>query len=220
MTPRVHVIVAAHPSRASRMVGILHGQGIDIFDVVVDPDPAGPPSAIRTYAAALGVAARLDRPTLILQDDARPHHDIVHHAGLIAARLPADLVALYVGSAHAGGPTILREARRGRRFAMLPLRHFVPTVALMWPPGAPAAFLAWLAANPRRPDRYQDDEVVKEWRCGMGRGAIHAWASIPSLCRHDNTLPSLLNHGHHGPRDALIPWDEWPADRRPWEPGW
>jgi hypothetical protein len=203
------------------MVGILHGLGIDIFDVVVVPDPSGPPSSIRSYRAALEVAAGVGRPALILQDDARPHHDLAHHAALIARRMPSDLVALYVGSAHAGGPSILRAARRGHRFAALPLRHFVPTVALMWPAGAPEAFLAWLAANPRRPDRYQDDEVVKEWRCAQDRRtAIHAWAAIPCLVRHDNTLPSLLNHGHHGPRDALIPWDEWPADRRPWELGW
>jgi hypothetical protein len=207
--------VAAHPSRARRAVRQLHGLGIDMFDVVVDPEPDGAPSAIRTYTRALA-AVPADRHALILQDDAIPHHDVVHHADLIVRRHSTALVALYVGSIHAVGHAMRHDAARGRRFVTLPLRHFVPTVALIWPPGAPARFLDWLAANPRPDDRYQDDEVVKEWRCAMGREPIHAYAAIPSLVRHDNTLPSLLNHGHHGVRDALIPWDAW-TGARPWE---
>lgn len=214
----MRVVVAAHPSRARVAARRLRGLAIVDYEMVVDPDPAGPPSAIRTYAAALAIVPR-DRPVLILQDDAIPHRDVVHHADMIVRKHPDALVALYVGSAHAGGHTIRHDASRGRRFAALPLRHFVPTVALIWPAGAPAAFLAWVAANPRRDDRYQDDETVKEWRCASRPRPIAAYASIPSLVRHDNTLPSLLNHGHHGPRDALMPWDEW-AGPRPWEVGW
>lgn len=220
----MRVVVAAHPSRARVMARRLRDLAIADYEMVLDPDPGGLPSAIRTYMAALETAAAWgagggDRPALILQDDAIPHPDVARHADMIVRKHPEALVALYVGSAHAGGRTIRHDAARGKRFAALPLRHFVPTVALIWPAGAPAAFLAWIAANPRRDDRYQDDETVKEWRCASRPRPILAYASIPSLVRHDNTLPSLLNHGHHGPRDALLPWDEW-AGKRPWEAGW
>lgn len=214
----MRVVVAAHPSRARAMARTMARTIGGDYDIVLDPDPGGPPSAIRTYARALA-SLPADRHALILQDDAVPHPDVAHHADLIVRKHPDALVSLYVGSAHAGGHTIRHDAHRGRRFAALPLRHFVPTVALIWPPGAPAAFLAWIAANPRRDDRYQDDETVKEWRCATRPRPIAAYASIPSLVRHDNTLASLLNHGHHGPRDALLPWDEW-AGPRPWDVGW
>jgi hypothetical protein len=103
---------------------------------------------------------------------------------------------------------------------VLPLRHFIPTVALVWPAGVPAMLLDWLDANPRRPDRYQDDEVVKEWRIAHGRSPVPAVAVIPSLVRHDNAMPSLLNHGHHGPRDALLAWDVCDRPTVDWTTGW
>jgi hypothetical protein len=212
----VNVLIAAHPTRRRGIQRIRRTLGQ--ASAVYDPDPEDTASAIRTYAHTLA-HAQPGHPTLILQDDAIPHPDIRIYAARANASHPDALIALYVGSIHAGGPVLLRAARRGHRYATLPLGHFVPTVALVWPADTPARFLAWLDANPRPADRYQDDEAIKEWRRQLGRQAPPAIAAIPSLCRHDNTMPSLLNHGAHGHRDALIPWDTWtrPDD---WRADW
>jgi hypothetical protein len=214
----VKIILASHPSRLPRARARLDGLGIR-YVVVVDPAADGPPSAIRTYRRALELAAECDRPALILQDDAIPHPQIARFAAVIAERHAGKLAALYVGSVHACRREMLLAHKRGRRFVNMPLRHFIPTVALLWPAGVPEQLLAWLDANPRPADRYQDDEVLKEWRIAQGRQPMPAVGVIPSLVRHDNGVPSLLNHGLHGPRDAMIPWDEWdkPID---WTVGW
>jgi hypothetical protein len=212
----MNVLIAAHPTRRRGVNRIR--RTIGHATAVYDPDPAHTASAIRTYAHTL-THALPGQATLILQDDAIPHPDIRTYAHRANTSHPDALIALYVGSIHAGGPVILKAARRGHRYATLPLGHFIPTVALIWPPDAPARFLAWLDQNPRPVERYQDDEAVKEWRRQLRREAPRALASIPSLARHDNGMPSLLNHGHHGHRDALIPWDAWhhPND---WRQSW
>lgn len=209
----VRVLIAAHPARAAAAARLHDQTG---GGIVYDPLPDAGRGALRTMIATLTHAER-SQPTLILQDDAIPHPRIVEYAEQIHKRHTTRLAALYVGSVHASRKEILRAHHRDRRYVYLPLRHFIPTVALLWPAGYPAAFLEWITANPRREDRYQDDEAVKEWRCSQGRDHVHAIGVIPSLARHDNALPSLLNHGHHGPRDALIPWDEMPTG---WEAGW
>lgn len=214
------VILATHPSRARAAAIRLGNLGVR-FQYVLDPDPDGPPSAIRTYRRALeAAAANTGRPTLILQDDAIPHPQIARFAAVIADRHAGKLAALYVGSIHACRREMLLAHKRGRRFVNMPLRHFIPTVALVWPAGVAEQLLAWLDENPRRPDRYQDDEVVKEWRVANGRSPVPAIGVIPSLVRHDNAMPSLLNHGHHGARDAMIPWDMWDRADVDWTVGW
>lgn len=211
----MRTILAAHPRRRAGVDRIRKLLGRTV-DVVWDPDPDGAPSAIRTYRAALELAG--GDAALILQDDARPHGEIRDFAAAALETNGYALVALYVGDKHAGGPVLTRHARRGDRYATLPLGHFVPTVALAWPAGAAADFCAWLTAHPLPDDRYQDDEAVKVWRCAQGRDAVRAVASIPSVCRHDNGLPSLLNHGAHGHRDALMPWDTFA--RADWRERW
>lgn len=213
------IILATHPTRARPAMRRLSNLGVR-FSTVVDPDPGGAPSAIRTYRRALELAAECPASALIVQDDAIPHPQIARFAAVIADRHAGKLAALYVGSIHACRREMLLAHKRGRRFVNMPLRHFVPTVALIWPAGAPAQLLSWLDANPRRPDRYQDDEVVKEWRVAHSRTPMPAIGVIPSLVRHDNAMPSLLNHGHHGARDAMLPWDEWDKPMVDWTKGW
>ena len=209
------VIVAAHPRRRPAVNRIVKHLGRQTA-VAWDPDPEGAPSAIRTYRAALELAGA--DAALILQDDAVPHGEIGLFADAALRTNGYALVALYVGDKHGGGPQITRAARRGERYAPMPLGHFVPTVALAWPAGAAAEFAAWIDRADLRPEQYQDDEAVKLWRLAHGRDAIRAVCSIPSVCRHDNDLPSLLNHGAHGHRDALMPWDTFA--RADWRERW
>ena len=219
---RVQVLVMAHPRRkrhAEYLAHTLHG------NVVLDPDPHGTPSALRTFAKCLALqCSNGQRYThaLVIQDDALPHAQLLSVLPDIVARHPNDLTCLYVGSSHAGRKLLLGGYKRGRRYTKLPLKHFVPTVASIWPTRLAADFMIWLSLLQSDQVRAQDDEMVMDWRIHRYRAGqpVIAWATIPSLVAHDNGLPSILNPTHDRlQRAALMSTDEW-GKSMPWETGW
>lgn len=216
----VRVLVAAHPRRAKRATTLARNvKG----EIVWDPYPNEPPSALRTYYRALregsydrGCATLPGGHTLILQDDAVPCPDMLSMLPAIITRHSTKIISLYVGHVHACKKDMLREYRRGRRYVRLPLKHFIPTVALIWPNHVARSFLSYL-------DEYavtipQDDEAIMGWRIDQYPEAVTCVGTIPSIVRHNTKVPSLM-HPHHGERDALIPWQAW-EKRAPWETGW
>jgi len=218
----VATIVMAHPARRYRAARLARTLGAD---VCLDPDPKGPPSATRTQARCLAQYVTLNGADhcLVIQDDAVPCPVLHDHVARMIERHPHALIALYTGHVHACRKQMLGDYRRGKRYTPLPLKHFVPTVALVWPRAHAHDYLTWMA---QQDDVLpQDDEMVMRWRVHrfrMGQ-AVRAVGCIPSIVRHDNTQASIMRTGHGAPhstdRDALIPWTAW-RKTMPWQVGW
>lgn len=193
----------AHPARALAAVR-LEGQLLEFdTDIVWDPDPSGPPSAARTFLR-LCQRAPLEEPVLVLQEDAMLCRGF---AGAVAgawARAAGAVLALYAGRLLRVVPRLRAAQDRGELLGELGAKEYVPTVATVLPAGLPAAYAAWAERN-APPGFRHDDELLGAF-CRV-RG-VPVLATIPCLANHDNGLPSMASHSHHGARTAWSWSDE------------
>src|SRR5213079_488995 len=90
---RISSAVMTHPRRLPRARELAATLGLDA--VVVDPDPDGPPSALRTALAAWGAAAPGATHHLVLQDDVSAPASLRDLVRRSVRRHPADALAFY-----------------------------------------------------------------------------------------------------------------------------
>lgn len=190
---RVGIFVQHHPARAGLLSGLL--AAVPSATVVVDPDPNGPPSPWRSYAACLEAAADGGLThALVVQDDVTLCYGFGSVLHEVVASRPARVLALW----HGGQPrenlaAIDGAAARGEGWAAYRSRRWVPTVALVWPARLVCPAVCW-ASEQRWPERVRaDDEIV-----GRALTALHepVLISVPSLVQHDDTVPSLVGRRH------------------------
>jgi hypothetical protein len=179
------------------------------------------PSALRGHVAALRHATDTYLGTthiLVLQEDAIPCPGFPATLLDVVAARPDSLISLYIGTHHGGQAAYRRRMRSCQRFSPLPLNHFVPTVGIVWPAMYAKVFCNWVG---QVEDTKYDDEAIRVWRQRLHRQGVEidAVASIPSLVKHDNDLPSVIGHRHHGRREPICAWDSWQG-REPWTDGW
>jgi hypothetical protein len=186
------LIIQHHPSRAALLDRLVSSLGPTPFDVVVDPDPDGPPSAWRTYRRCL--SERPGEDVVIVQDDAVAADGVADAIPAIADANPGRLVVLYVG----GMP--VRTAKRIRRMADMGHRYaaphpddWVPTVALIWPAALRVDLLDWADRHGVKPDALGDDSIVGRW---AGHRRLDVVCTIPSLFQHPDDEPSLIGRKH------------------------
>jgi hypothetical protein len=164
---------------------------------VWDPDPSGPPNALRTFTR-LCRSAPTDEAVLVLQEDAilcRGFGRAVEAAYEAAG--PACL-ALYVGKLYRQVAILRQLACQGRTLGDLGWREYVPLVACVLPAGLPRAFAEWAPLAMPAGWRH-DDEALGAYTRSNG---VEVLCTIPCLVQHDNDQPSIAGHRHHGARRA------------------
>lgn len=199
----MNFLVQHHPDRAhllDRLVVSLPG-----VQVVEDPDPRGQPNPWRCYQRCLEVAAGLEGPTTIVQDDVVLCDGFAEIAPVAAAVHPGWLTAFYVQWWGLSGNQAKMASGQGRRFAPITRHEWMPVVATCWPEGAPAECLTWLAEKPGAVTR-SDDHNVGRWLRKSQRRAV---GTVPCLVDHMDDTPSLIRTRSQrvGGRRAAVPWD-------------
>ncbi|MFJ8773897.1 hypothetical protein ACWECC_05420 [Streptomyces microflavus] len=191
---QVSCAIMAHPRREAE-AAVLAARLPELRPVVVlDPDPDGPPSSLRTAAAAWSDVPSWSSHHLVLQDDAVPCADFVavleqllsHHPGL-----PLSLFTEW-GSATA---TMVRWAALGGGGLVRCVDQYVPTVGLV----LPAALAHELGDFARAwPDTQLPDDIAVA-RFLAERGAA-SFATAPNLVEHDGDTSLVGNAGPMGLR--------------------
>lgn len=188
----------AHPSRRRKAERLALQIGAS---VVYDPAPGGLPSAWRCAARAWSLEAHpAVTHLLVCQDDALPCDGFIQKVDEAIRRRPRAMVSFYVGSIHAVRRSWLRHQRAGAPDVLLPIGHYVPTVALAMPVDVAATALAYLARKLPADWRF-DDEAFRLYR--QSARTVEAYATIPCLVRHDNKPRSVMRHQHHGARHPM-----------------
>jgi hypothetical protein len=195
---RVSCAVMTHPRRAEaahRLAGALPELSPT---VVVDPDPAGAPSTLRTSLSAWAAVPERATHHLVLQDDAEPRPDLVKTLRTLVAAHPAEPLSLFCewGSATA---TMARWAALGGYGLAECVDRYTPTVGFL----LPAALARELVASVSRegPRDVPDDEAVARFLERTGRAAL---VTVPNLVEHDGDL-SLVGNGHRmGVRRSVL----------------
>lgn len=181
------VVVQHHEKRARLLDSLLPALGE--CDVVADPDPTGPPSAIRTYLACLGALPPWASHLLIVQDDCRPSHGWRAKADLAIEEHPDALIPLFLAGAPRKSAALAQAAHaRGDRWIRMPNDDWTPTVATIWPRARIAEFMSWRDCY-LEPVGIGDDNLIGEF---TKRCVIPVWVTVPSLIEHPNIEPSLV----------------------------
>jgi len=163
--------------------------------VVSDPEPDGPPSAIRTYIECLREIPPEATHRLVVQDDAQPHPEFRARAERALRERQEPLVAFFVPGMGLHGRHLKQAAKEQRDWIELPrAANWVPTVALAWPRELAEAFVPFAEEHvarraARRMHTMGDDPVVGSFARAHG---LTVWATVPCLVEHPDTVPSLI----------------------------
>nr|WP_026119583.1 hypothetical protein [Nocardiopsis ganjiahuensis] len=194
---RVSASVMCHPARADAAGRVAESTGLPLTGLALDPEPDGPPTALRSARVAFGAAARHETTHhLVLQDDARLAEGFAGTVERYLAAHPEAAVSFFVewGSRTA---TLARWAVFTGAGAVPVVNPYVPTVALALPSELSAALGRFLAeeAVEGEPD---DREVLRFVR----RTGTPALVAVPNPVEHEE-LPSLVGNSGHGARRSV-----------------
>ncbi|WP_431867728.1 hypothetical protein [Nocardiopsis eucommiae] len=198
--PRVHVSAAVmtHPSRAESARGVARRTGLPLTGLAPDPEPDGPPTALRSARVAFGAAARHDDTThhLVLQDDVRLAEGFAGTVEHTLAAHPEAAVSFFVewGSRTAA---LARWAVFTGAGVVPVVNPYVPTVALALPSALSVALARFLADEGG--DGEPDDRAVLRF---VRRTGTRALVAVPTPVEHEE-LPSLVGNSEQGARRSV-----------------
>jgi len=156
----------------------------------------------RTIASVEAPSPSLPGGWIVLNDDVEPHPEMVPYVEQLAKLLPGEVISL-----HGNFPSMKTVADDGHRLARC---YWASGPAMWFHRGAAAEILGWLETVP--PDWFggevNEDGVIASWLWSKQKPA---YVSIPSLVRHDVTVPSTLpGYDEHPHRQTYIDWKDYP----------
>jgi hypothetical protein len=159
---------------------------------VVDPEPEGAPSTLRSARLAWDAVAPGATHHLVLQDDAVPCDGFRAQLSAAVESQPEAAVSLFVSWGSRLSYAVRLAALCGFSWTEV-VERYMPTVALVMP-AAPARDMASFL----RGAQGTDDEAVLSY---LSQTGLPAYATVPSLVDHRD-LPSLTGHDSGGIRRA------------------
>lgn len=191
---RVSCAIMAHPRRKAEAVRLAASlPGLDPV-VVLDPEPNGPPTSLRTAAAAWSAVPDWASHHLVLQDDAVPCAGFVvalDHILLRHADLPLSLFTEW-GS---GTATMVRWAALAGGGLVRCVDQYVPTVGLVLPAPLARGLGEFARAWPDR--ELPDDIAVARF---LEEQRVAPYATAPNLAEHEGDMSLVGNAGLMGVR--------------------
>ncbi|MGP3937820.1 hypothetical protein [Nonomuraea sp. KM88] len=189
MDIRISVAIMHHPRRADRVTSLLASCAPLDARVIVDPDPSGTPSPLRTAKRAWAAVPDDATHHLVLQDDVRLSAGFAAHLADAVRARPRHAVALYSNwNSPQNSYFVRRAAAAGSAWAPLSQEEWIPTQGLVLPAERARELAAYLA--PISDDIRDDDEMVALFCAERGLPVL---AAVPHLLDHEDT-PSLAGH--------------------------
>ncbi|MFI7601263.1 NAD-dependent epimerase/dehydratase family protein [Actinoplanes sp. NPDC049681] len=193
---RLSGAVMAHPTRsveAERLAG-LDPQGR--LRVVLDPEPEGPPTALRTAAAAWAAVDHGATHHLVLQDDVLLAEGFFEHVAVAAEAALDDAIAFYANWNSRNGAAVRAAALAGAAWAAA-LDEYAPCVALMLPARMAAGYGASAAGDDAG---WPYDVLMHRYLKASG---TRLRISVPNTVEHAG-LPSIAGNSGHGLRRSAL----------------
>jgi hypothetical protein len=188
---RLSAVIMTHPSRVDRAAGLRDRHPELDLRVVVDPDPDGPASALRTARVAWAAAGADATHHLVLQDDAVLCPGFADRVVAAVAARPDAALCLFTEWGSATSFAVRLAALAGGAWAEA-VDHYTPTVAAVLPAGLARDFADAPAAVP------QDDVALRTF---LLRRGVDAYLPTPNLVDHDPGI-SLTGNDFMGERRA------------------
>ncbi|WP_328318226.1 hypothetical protein [Streptomyces sp. NBC_00388] len=187
--------VMAHPRRRNQAEALLAQLRTDDRLLVLDPDPDGPPSPLRTAASAWAGPYGEASHRLVLQDDVLPANGFL---GLVAEAIehrPGDPLAFYSNWNHWNGSAVRLAALSGAGWARAIPDEYAPSLAVALPCALAAEF-AHYAQGLLSQDTPPDDEALAAF---LRERNTALFIAVPNLVEHKGG-ESLVGNDVQGPR--------------------
>ncbi|MGG2461028.1 hypothetical protein ACO0M4_14605 [Streptomyces sp. RGM 3693] len=187
--------VMTHPVRAEQAAALAARLGLG--GLARDPDPDGPPSALRTALVAWAARAAGAGHHLVVQDDVAAPPELLELVAGSVARFPDEALIFYTNWHARNGAAARLAALAGAGWVRAVPEEFAPTLAICLPAHTADAFRAFAADSAER----HDDEVMAAFLRATGRPGLLA---VPTVVEHIGTS-SINGHAAQGIRLAVCP---------------
>ncbi|MFE2377231.1 hypothetical protein [Streptomyces sp. NPDC059398] len=198
---RLSVAVMSHPDRAAAAEALARRYPELRARVVLDPDPQGPPSALRTARRAWAAVEPDATHHLVLQDDALLADDFAARLAALITAYPRAALSLFAEWGSRSSYALRIAAMHGHHVAPV-VDDYIPCVALVLPAEDARQFDGWAGAKAATED--PDDLTLLHYLVERKTPAL---VPVVNLVDHENG-DSLVGNNVHGPRSAAcsVPW--------------
>ncbi|MHC0430253.1 NAD-dependent epimerase/dehydratase family protein [Streptomyces sp. O3] len=186
--------VMTHPRRAVAAEGIAARDPLRRIRVIADPDPSGPPTALRTANPAWSCVGDDATHHVVFQDDVLIADGFFPYLEQVAAAVPGEAVAFYEGWEGRNSGVVRLGALTGAQWARAIDEH-VPSLALMLPADIARGYEEFAV---KHGNGWPYDVVIQRYLKSRG---IPVRIAVPSTVDHDD-VPSLAGNSTHGWRRA------------------
>jgi hypothetical protein len=204
---RISLVVMAHPSRAdaaSRLVRQLDGTA----EIVFDPDPDGPPTALRTAARAWRRCPPGSSHHLVLQDDIAVAPTLVSSVTRAVRQHPAAALALYANSTSWNGAVARVGVLAGYQWVTSVPGEWFPTQGIVLPCRAAHEFADLARRHSGDGDGLGDDTLMAGFLAQRGHTGL---IRTTNLVDHIG-MPSIMGNDDQGIRRSVCFEADLPAD--------
>ena len=185
-------VVMAHPRRRRAAEELCARYPELALRMVLDPDPTGPPSALRTARLAWRSVDPGATHLLVVQDDMRLAEGFAERVRRAAAAMPGQILCFFVEWGSRTANALRLATIEGAGWVPV-LDPYVPTTALL----LPAQMARELADHPEEPGTVADDVVLLRYAEKCGRTP---YVSCPNLAEHQVSDSLVGNDILMGPR--------------------
>ncbi|MFJ9606891.1 hypothetical protein ACIRS1_11190 [Kitasatospora sp. NPDC101176] len=198
MTPppiRLSAAVMTHPRRAAAAHALVERfPGLDLT-VVLDPEPDGPPSALRSARVAWESVRPGATHHLVLQDDALPVEDLLDRLLPLIEAEPDAALCLFTEWGSRTSYAVRIAALLGHDLAPA-VDDYVPSVALVLPADVALGFGEFVRT--KADSGHPDDLALLNYLADRGTRTL---IPVANLVDHHNDV-SLVGNNVHGRRSA------------------
>jgi hypothetical protein len=206
---RLSGAVMAHPRRPGPGRELIRSTRPGLLDLVLDPQPDGPPTTLRTAMRAWSSMPATSTHHLVLEDDAELSPRFAEHAERAAAAMPEAAIVFHTNWSSRNAAAVRLGVLAGVRWVRA-AGEYTPTVALMLPAAVGAGFPAYAAAHA---GTWAGDVVMSRYLRSVG---VPTYLTVPNLVQHGD-FPSLTDNERHGLRLSAC-YTSLPADAD-WDAG-
>ncbi|MFF2523656.1 hypothetical protein [Streptomyces liangshanensis] len=190
---RLSTVVMAHPSRAAAAQLLCDSHPALEARVVTDPEPDGPPSALRTARLAWRSVAPGATHHLVLQDDAILAPDFADRVTALVSARPEAAVSLFTEWGSRTANAVRIAALLGHAWAPV-VDDYLPSVALVLPAGLARGFEEYALTKAAGEDT--DDVALLGYLAGT-----ETLVPVANPVDHANPA-SLVGNDVMGPRSS------------------
>ncbi|MFE1272034.1 hypothetical protein [Streptomyces sp. NPDC058758] len=191
--PLLSTVIMAHPRRRAEAQALVEAHPALAARVVTDPEPEGPPSALRTARRAWQAVAPGATHHLVVQDDALPAPGFAGTVAALAAARPEASLSLFTEWGSRTANAVRAAALLGHAWAPV-VDDYLPSVALVLPAPLALGFEEYAAA--KATPEATDDVTLLDYL-----HAVDKLVPVAGPVDHANP-PSLVGNDVMGPRSA------------------